>query len=101
VSKIAPAYLDVALLGQLPAAHLPFGNQFEPRPIEVIGFQAVFGARALVEESLKHRARPRTRRSRCQTRRRLNRSSIGRLAKIERTCDLPRAKGGNVLFMFA
>ena len=57
MTKIAPGDLDVAILGQLPAAHLLLGNQFEPRPMEVIGFQAAFGARALVEESLKHTAR--------------------------------------------
>ena len=53
-SKVAPADLDVAILGQLPAAHLPLGNHFEWGAIQVIGFKAALGRGALVEERLEH-----------------------------------------------
>jgi hypothetical protein len=52
VSQIAPGDLDVAVLGQLPATHLPLRDQFEPGPIEIIRFEASLGRRALVEETL-------------------------------------------------
>jgi hypothetical protein len=57
VPQIAPGDHDVAIVGQVPAAHLPFCDQFEPRPIEVICLQAAFGRGALVEERLEHMAR--------------------------------------------
>jgi hypothetical protein len=50
--KIAPGDLDVAIVGQLPAAHLPLGNQFEPRSMDIVGFQAPVGCRPLVREPL-------------------------------------------------
>jgi hypothetical protein len=43
MTKIAPGDLDVAIVGQLPTAHLPLGNQFEPRSMDIVGFQAPAG----------------------------------------------------------
>ena len=40
--QIATGDLDVPIVGQLPAANLPFGDEFEPGPVEVIGFEAPF-----------------------------------------------------------
>ena len=40
--QIAPGDLDIPIVGQLPAANLPLGNEFEPGPVEVIGFEAPF-----------------------------------------------------------
>ena len=41
-AQIATGDLDVPIVGQLPAANLPFGDEFEPGPVEVIGFEAPF-----------------------------------------------------------
>jgi hypothetical protein len=40
--QIATGDLDVAVLGQLPAANLPFGDEFEPGAVQVVGFEAPF-----------------------------------------------------------
>ena len=40
--QIATGDLDIPIVGQLPAANLPFGDEFEPGPVEVIGFEAPF-----------------------------------------------------------
>jgi hypothetical protein len=58
--KIAPGDLDIAIVGQLPAAHLPLGNQFEPRLMDIVGFQAPVGCRPLVMEPWRTRLRTRT-----------------------------------------
>jgi len=52
--QVAPCDLDVAIVGQLPAAHLPFGGEFEAGPIEIVGFETTLGGRALVEKTLEH-----------------------------------------------
>jgi hypothetical protein len=40
--QIATGDLDIPVVGQLPAANLPFGDEFEPGPVKVIGFEAAF-----------------------------------------------------------
>jgi len=40
--QIAPGDLDISIVGQLSAANLPFGDQFEPSPMKVVGFQTPF-----------------------------------------------------------
>jgi hypothetical protein len=41
--QIATGDLDIPIVGQLPAANLPFGDEFEPRPVKMVGFEAPFG----------------------------------------------------------
>jgi len=41
--QIATGDLDVPIVGQLPAANLPLGDEFEPGPVQVVGFEAAFG----------------------------------------------------------
>jgi hypothetical protein len=41
--QIATGDLDIPIVAQLPAANLPFGDEFEPCPVKVIGFEAAFG----------------------------------------------------------
>jgi len=38
--KIATGDLDIAIIGQLPVANLPLGDQFKPGPVKVVGFEA-------------------------------------------------------------
>ena len=40
--QIATVDLDIAVVRQLPAANLPLGDDFEPCPVKVIGFEAPF-----------------------------------------------------------
>jgi hypothetical protein len=40
--QIATGDLDIPVLGQLAATNLPLGDEFEPGPVEVIGFEAPF-----------------------------------------------------------
>jgi hypothetical protein len=47
VPQIATGDLDIAVLGQLPSTDLPFGDQFEPRPVKVVRFEAAFRRRNL------------------------------------------------------
>jgi hypothetical protein len=53
LTQIAAGDLDVAIIGQLPAAQLPLHDQLEPRPLEMEGFHAPLGRRRLIEELLK------------------------------------------------
>ena len=53
-AEVAARDLDVAIVGQLLAAHLPLGNQFEGGAIQVIGVEAALGRGAVVEEGLEH-----------------------------------------------
>jgi hypothetical protein len=55
--QVTPADLDIGIVGQLPAAHLPLGDQFEPGPMHIVGFQAALGCRGLVEEALEYASR--------------------------------------------
>jgi hypothetical protein len=38
-SQIATGDLDIAIIGQLSAANLPFGDQFEPSPMKMVAFK--------------------------------------------------------------
>jgi hypothetical protein len=40
--QIATGDLDISIVGQLPAANLPFGDEFEPSPVQMVGFEAAF-----------------------------------------------------------
>jgi hypothetical protein len=40
--QIATGDLNIPVVGQLPAANLPLGDDFEPCPVKVIGFEAPF-----------------------------------------------------------
>src|SRR6266540_992823 len=54
LAQIATLDLDIGIVSQLPAANLPFGDQLEAGPIQVVGFEAAPRRRALVEQSLEH-----------------------------------------------
>jgi hypothetical protein len=41
-SQIATGDFDIAVVGQLPAANLPFGDDFESAAVKVVGFEAPF-----------------------------------------------------------
>ena len=43
--QIATGDVDVPIVRQLPAADLPFGDEFEPGPVQVVAFKAVFRRR--------------------------------------------------------
>ena len=36
--QVATGDLDISIVGQLPAANLPLGDEFEPGPVQVVGF---------------------------------------------------------------
>jgi hypothetical protein len=42
VPQIATGDLDVPIVGQLPAANFPLGDEFEPGPMKMVGFEAAF-----------------------------------------------------------
>ena len=52
--QIATGDLDIAVVGQLPAANLSLGDEFEPGPVEVIGFEAAFRRWGLGEQNLEN-----------------------------------------------
>jgi hypothetical protein len=56
-TEIAAGDLDVAVLRKLTATHLPLGDQFEPGPMQIVGFQATLRRRGLVEKTLEHASR--------------------------------------------
>jgi hypothetical protein len=53
-TQVSTDDLDVAVIGQLRAMHLPLGNDFEPGPVKMVGFQAPFRCRSLIEQGLEH-----------------------------------------------
>jgi hypothetical protein len=53
-SHIATGDLDIAVVGQLPAANLPFGDQFEPGPVNAVGFEAAFRREGFWKRDLEH-----------------------------------------------
>jgi putative ABC transport system substrate-binding protein len=59
-SRKPPADLDVRILGQLPAAEFTLGDALEPRPLEIVGFDAPLGGGSLRKQQLNHAPRPRT-----------------------------------------
>jgi hypothetical protein len=52
--KIASGNLDIPIVGQLPAANLPLGNEFEPGLVKVVGFEAPFRRGGLWKQDLEH-----------------------------------------------
>jgi hypothetical protein len=52
--QIATGDLNIATVGQLSSTNLPFGDQFEPRPIKVVRFEAAFGRRSLWKQVLEN-----------------------------------------------
>lgn len=53
-SQIAPGDLDIAVIGQQLPANLPLGDEFQPGPMKMIGFEASFRRRGLWEQDLEH-----------------------------------------------
>jgi hypothetical protein len=51
-TQVATGDLDVAIVGQLPAANLSLGDKFEPSPVNVIAFDAPFWRWGLGEQNL-------------------------------------------------
>jgi hypothetical protein len=52
--QIASGDLDIAVVGQPPPSKFALGDEFEPGPVKVIGFQAPLGCWGLIEEGLEH-----------------------------------------------
>jgi hypothetical protein len=52
--QIATGDLNIAVVGQLPSTNLPFGDQFEPRPVKVVRFEAAFRCRSLWKQDLEN-----------------------------------------------
>jgi hypothetical protein len=50
LAEVTTRDLDIAILGQLPAAHLPLCDQFKSRPVQMVGFEATFRSRGLGEQ---------------------------------------------------
>jgi hypothetical protein len=50
-SRKPPADLDVRILGQLPAAEFTLGDALEPRPLEIVGFDAPLGGGSLRKQA--------------------------------------------------
>ena len=55
--QISAGDLDIAVVGQLAATKLPFGDEFEPGSVKVVGFQALLGCRGLIDQGLEHAPR--------------------------------------------
>src|SRR6476646_7415451 len=53
-TQVATGDLDIAIVGQLPAANLPLGNEFEPGPVQVETFEAPFRRGSLWKQDLEH-----------------------------------------------
>jgi hypothetical protein len=47
LAQVPTADLNIPILGQLAPSQLPLGDRFEPRPLEVVRFDAAFGGRPL------------------------------------------------------
>src|SRR5436309_14358256 len=54
VPQIATGDLDIAVVGQLPSTNLLLGDQFEPRPVKVVRFEAAFRRRTLWKQDLEN-----------------------------------------------
>jgi hypothetical protein len=53
-TEIAAGNLDIRVLGELPAAHLPFGDEFEPGSVKIVGFKTPLRRRRFVEQPLEY-----------------------------------------------
>jgi hypothetical protein len=54
VPQITTGDLDIAVVGQPPSTNLPFGDQFETRPVKVVRFEAAFRRRSLWKQDLEN-----------------------------------------------
>jgi hypothetical protein len=52
--QVASGDLDVSIVGQQPPPNLSFGNEFEPRPVKVVGFDAAFRCGSHTKQDLEH-----------------------------------------------
>src|SRR5438105_3373820 len=52
--QIATGDLDIAIVGQLSPPNLPLGDQFEPGPVKMVGFEAAFRRRCLWKQGLEN-----------------------------------------------
>jgi hypothetical protein len=50
--QIATGDLDIPIVGQLPATNLPLGDEFEPSPMKMVGFEAAFGREGFQQQDL-------------------------------------------------
>jgi hypothetical protein len=55
-TEIAAGDLDIAIVRKLAATKFPLGDQFEPGPMKVVGFEAAFRREGTTERSGFHRA---------------------------------------------
>jgi hypothetical protein len=49
--QITARDLDIAVVGQLPSPKFPLGDEFEPGPVKMVGFEAAFRREGLSESS--------------------------------------------------
>jgi hypothetical protein len=52
--QVTTGDFDIAAIGQLAATKLPLGDEFEPGPVKVVGFQTPLGCWGLIEQGLEH-----------------------------------------------
>jgi hypothetical protein len=52
--QVTTGDLDITVVGQLAATKLPLGDEFEPGPVKVVGFQTPLGCWGLIEQGLEH-----------------------------------------------
>jgi hypothetical protein len=57
IPQVATGDFDVAIVGQLTTPHLPLGDEFEPGPVKMVGFEATLRRRGLVEQDLEDASR--------------------------------------------
>ena len=55
--QIGTVDLRISIVGQQPSPNLPLGDEFEPGPVEVVGFEAAFRRRGLGKQDLEHAPR--------------------------------------------
>ena len=58
--QIAAGDLDIAVIGQQLPANLPLGDEFQPGPMKMIGFEASFRRGGLLKQNLEHPSGTRT-----------------------------------------
>jgi hypothetical protein len=52
--QITARDLDIAVVGQLPSPEFPLGDEFEPGPVKMVGFEAPFGCGGPWKQDLEH-----------------------------------------------
>jgi hypothetical protein len=57
VTEIAAGDLDMAIVRKLAATKFPLGDQFEPGPMKVVGFEAAFRRGGVWQQDLEHAPR--------------------------------------------